>query len=184
MSKIPEKAKRVFKGVIFDVYQWEQVLFDGSKTTFEMIKRPNTLAVIASISDKILVTVEEQPSMPKEIGIVTGRQEENEHPLQGAKREFLEETGMVSDNWTLFKKVSYHYKIEWETYIFLAKDCRKIKEPKLDAGEKIELKYVSFNEFLEDFSNENIHFTELSNMLFRIKNDPIKKEEFRKLLFD
>ena len=29
MKKIPNNAKRVFKGVIFDVYQWEQEVFDG-----------------------------------------------------------------------------------------------------------------------------------------------------------
>ncbi len=39
--KIPPNAKRVFKGIIFDVYQWQQKMFDGSKETFEMLKRAN-----------------------------------------------------------------------------------------------------------------------------------------------
>ncbi len=29
MGKIPPQAKRVFEGIVFDVYQWEQVLLDG-----------------------------------------------------------------------------------------------------------------------------------------------------------
>ena len=32
---IPENAKKVFTGQVFDVYQWEQEMFDGSKATFE-----------------------------------------------------------------------------------------------------------------------------------------------------
>ncbi|KKP89624.1 MAG: NUDIX hydrolase [Candidatus Moranbacteria bacterium GW2011_GWC2_37_73] len=28
---IPEHAKKVFSGTFFDVYQWEQEMFDGSK---------------------------------------------------------------------------------------------------------------------------------------------------------
>ena len=35
---IPENAKRVFKGIIFDVYQWEQELYNGSKAVFEKLK--------------------------------------------------------------------------------------------------------------------------------------------------
>ena len=36
--KVPKQAKRVFKGVIFDVYQWEQEMFDGTKEIFEKLK--------------------------------------------------------------------------------------------------------------------------------------------------
>lgn len=35
---IPDHAKCVFKGVIFDVYQWEQKLYNGTTTTFEKLK--------------------------------------------------------------------------------------------------------------------------------------------------
>lgn len=38
---IPENAKLVFKGKIFDTYQWEQEMYDGSRVTFEKIKRPD-----------------------------------------------------------------------------------------------------------------------------------------------
>jgi len=33
---VPEEAKLVFKGIIYDVYQWEQKMFDGTFSTFEM----------------------------------------------------------------------------------------------------------------------------------------------------
>jgi hypothetical protein len=50
---IPKQAQRVFKGQIFDVYQWPQKLFDGSTQTFEMLKRPDTLTVLAIKNDKL-----------------------------------------------------------------------------------------------------------------------------------
>ena len=32
--KLPEQAKKVFDGEIFDVYQWDQEMYDGSTETF------------------------------------------------------------------------------------------------------------------------------------------------------
>jgi ADP-ribose pyrophosphatase len=42
---IPENAKKVFDGIIFDIYQWEQEQFDGTIKTFEKAKRPDTVVV-------------------------------------------------------------------------------------------------------------------------------------------
>ena len=59
---IPDNAKKVFGGVLFDVYQWEQELFDGTKTIFEKLKRPDTVVVFPVLDDgKILLTEQEQP---------------------------------------------------------------------------------------------------------------------------
>ena len=53
--KIPQQAKKVFKGTIFSVYQWQQKMFDGTFQTFEMLKRAYTIEVIASAGDKIFM---------------------------------------------------------------------------------------------------------------------------------
>ena len=63
--KIPDNAKLVFKGVIFDVYQWQQELFDGSQATFEALKRPGTVQVIPTVGDRVLLSYEEQPGKPR-----------------------------------------------------------------------------------------------------------------------
>ena len=57
---VPNQAERVFKGMIFDVYQWPQKFFDGTEGTFEMLKRPDTVSVICVVDDKILVIDDEQ----------------------------------------------------------------------------------------------------------------------------
>ena len=43
---VPADADKVFEGVIYDVYHWDQTLYDGSKAKFEMLKRPDTVVII------------------------------------------------------------------------------------------------------------------------------------------
>lgn len=181
--KIPAHAQKVFDGIIFDVYHWEQKMFDGTEATFEMLKRPATLQIIPTVGDKILLSYEEQPTKPPTYTFLGGRQEENEEPLPGAQREFLEETGMVSDNWELIKEYPSRSKIEWPTFLFVARNCKKVAEPKLEAGEKIEVRPVSFDEFIEIVSNETFWGSIISNDVFRMKHDSTRLEEFKKRIF-
>src|ERR1700745_3312240 len=116
---IPPDAKRVFKGVIFDAYQWEQPQYDGSVKTFEKLKRPDTVVVIAvTPENKILISHQEQPGKPAFIGLLGGRVDEGEEPLAAAKRELLEESGYESQDWDLFFAVQPVSKIEWGVYCF------------------------------------------------------------------
>lgn len=180
--KIPEVAKRVFKGEIFDVYQWQQEMYDGSMATFEMLKRPNTIQVIPVSGDKIFLAHEEQPMKPKRWTLLGGRQEDGEEPMQGAKRELLEEAGLVSDDWELLFTFDPVGKIEWNVYIFVARGCRKIQEQKLDAGERIDVAEVDFDRFIETVTDRNFWGSEISNELYRWKSEG-KLEEFKKKLF-
>lgn len=59
---IPKCAKPVFIGNQFTVYQWEEVLFDGTTTIFEAVKRPDSVKAIAvTRTNTILINQEEQP---------------------------------------------------------------------------------------------------------------------------
>ncbi|MBN1783714.1 MAG: NUDIX hydrolase [Alphaproteobacteria bacterium] len=99
MPKIPSHAKCVFKGVLFDVYQWEQMGFDGTTTTFEMLRRKAGVQVLALNGIDVYYLEEEQPLKGKYRGLVGGSAESyEEDPLDVAKRELLEETGMVAKN--------------------------------------------------------------------------------------
>jgi ADP-ribose pyrophosphatase len=148
---IPKEAKRVFKGVIFDVYQWQQEKFDGSFATYEMIKRPDTVNVLAIKDDKIVIIRDEQPSRPAVLTLPGGRHDvASETELDCAKREMHEETGMRFKNWKLISVKQEHAKIEYFYYIFLATDFEGQDEPHVDAGgEKIEVMEVSLQELKE-----------------------------------
>lgn len=184
MEKLPQNAKRVFKGVIFEVWQWQQKMYDGSEQTFEVIKRPNTAQVIAIVKDKILILEQEQPhrndSFPSLPG---GRCEEGEEPLASAKREMLEESGYKSDNWSLWREQSPIGKMIWDVYTFIAKDCYKTQEPSPDEGEKVEPKMITFEELLELAENPLFREKELQDVLIEAKYDKNARDKFKKQLF-
>jgi len=146
---IPSHAKKVFSGVIFDVYQWPQEMFDGSHETFEMLQRADTAEVIAVKDGKILLQEQEQPNKPIFYCLPGGRIEEKEEPLAGAKRELLEESGFVSEQWENFHCVKPFSKVEWNMYVYVARDCRLIQEQRLDAGEKINTHWITLDELIE-----------------------------------
>lgn len=145
---VPPHAKRVFQGQIYDVYQWEQELYDGSKATYEMLKRPDTIQVFAIKDDKLVVLLEEQPSMgPAYYGLPGGRHDyDGETELQAAQRELREETGMEFKTWRLIRVFQPQGKIDQFMYYFVATDFVGQGETHPDPGEKIEVKLVSLEE--------------------------------------
>ncbi|CAN5397244.1 hypothetical protein BH10PAT4_BH10PAT4_5320 [soil metagenome] len=145
---IPENAQLVFKGKIFDVYQWEQEMFDGSFHTFEMLRRPDTALVIPIVDDHIIVLDEEQPGKPIEYDrLVGGRVEEGESPLEAAKRELREEIGMEFSDWVLLEVKQPALKLEWFVYVYVAVKKTRQVETNHEVGEKITIKELSFDEF-------------------------------------
>lgn len=143
---VPKEARLAFKGIIFDTYQWQQKMFDGSYEAFEMLKRPDTIKILAVKDGKIVVLEQEQPGHEAFFDLPGGRHDvESESELDAAKREMLEETGMTFKTWKLLDASQHHTKIEHFVYIFLATDFEKQVEPHLDTGEKIEVQYFDFD---------------------------------------
>lgn len=144
---VPDDAECVFKGVIYDVYQWQQKMYDGSSATFEMLKRPDTLKVIAIHDGKIIITEQEQPGLGHFYDLPGGRHDrDDEDELEGAKRELLEETGMSFRNWKLIYAKQPAPKIESFFYIFIATDLIATEDQNLDSGEKIEVHLMTFDQ--------------------------------------
>jgi len=180
---MPADAKMVYKGKIFEVWQWQQEMFDGTTETFERLRRQNTALVIATVGDKILIQDEQQPNTNVFPSLPGGRCDWNEDPLEAAKRELLEETGYISDDWIPWQEIDPVGKIEWTIYTFIARNCTFKQEPHLEAGEKITPRLIDFDEFLMLSDNPLFLEKQLVEYLLRVRLDPQKKEEFRKLLF-
>lgn len=170
---IPSHAQQVFTGKIFNVFQWNQQLYDGSQAIFEKIKRTDTVNVLPVTSEgKIILSKQEQPGINPFIGVIGGRVDVEEEPLTAVKRELLEETGMVSSEWILWDAVQLTEKIDWAIYTFVAKNCTRYQKPNPEAGEKITLIEVSFDELVELSAQPEFRDLEISLKLHQILHQP------------
>ncbi len=143
---VPDTAKQVFEGKIFDVYQWPQQLFDGSSHTFEMLKRADTVTAICVVDDKILVINDEQPHLGSRKSFPGGRVDTTDASIEAAvEREVREETGYSFKSWRLIKVWQPYRKMEWFVYVLLAWEVTDSQPPQLDAGEKISVQALNFD---------------------------------------
>lgn len=145
---VPDNAERVFKGAIFDAYQWPQKMFDDRTATFEMLKRPDTVQILLVRDGQILLVNDEQPGRSTRLHVPGGRADEEDVSwVEAAQRELREETGMVCKNWRLVDVGQPLIKIEWFTPLFLASDITAELPQQLDpGGEKITFQWLGFDE--------------------------------------
>ena len=154
---VPKNAKKAFSGNIYDTYQWQQKMYDGSYATFEMLKRSDTVEVIAVIDDEVVLIEENQPNISDSYYTIPGgRVDPGEDLYKTAKRELLEETGMEFDNWKLVHIKQPARKIEWFIYTFVATNLILQTKQKLDAGEKIKVQKVPYKKLLDLVKNGNL----------------------------
>lgn len=184
MKKIPNNATKVFEGIIFDVYHWEQEMFDGTHSTFEAIKKKDSVTIIATVGDKIIINDEEQPMQEAFRALPGGQVERGDEALLSAKRELLEETGYSSEDWQewFVSDPAQLMKLDWNNYFFIARNCQKIQEQQLDAGEKIETNLVTFEEFLEFRNNPKARNKDLFSILEKASQDESEKQKLKELL--
>ncbi len=184
MKKIPDNAKLVFKGVLHDVYHWDQEMFDGSFATFEALKRRDAVVVIAiTDSKKILCNDEEQPGMEPFVTLPGGNSETADF-MDDAKRELLEESGYAGDSWKLWFSIDIlkYHKIEWNNNFFIAHGCKKIAEQNLENGEKITTRLITFEEFLELRNNPKFRNKDLIPLLEKAAGSKEEKQKLKELL--
>lgn len=166
--KIPDNARCVFRGMLFEVWQWEQEQFDGTFKTFEMVRREDCVTILGITKDKrIIVNFEEQPHRGSFISIPGGVANFGENLSESAKREFLEETGYESKNWEnwFVSDVLQSHKIEWWNHFYIARDCEKVGDVDFDPGEKIETKLFGFEEFAKITEDNNFRNKEITKIV-------------------
>ncbi|MCE7794412.1 NUDIX hydrolase [Salipaludibacillus sp. CUR1] len=95
-------TKSIFKGRIIDVEIQDVRLPDGKESKREIVHHPGAVAVIAFTSDGKLILVKQyRKALEKAIAeIPAGKLEKGEDPLECAKRELEEETGVVAGSWS------------------------------------------------------------------------------------
>jgi ADP-ribose pyrophosphatase len=180
---LPSHAKKVFEGTIFNVWQWEQKMFDGSVEIFEKVSRRSSVGIFAVTKDKkIILTKQEQPGIEPFVSLVGGIVDPEEDIVDCAHRELLEEAGCVTPNMDFWYSVQPVTKVEWSVYMFVARDCEKVADLNLDAGEKIKLIYVTWDEFMTIVHTDNFRDKEVALKILQLKADEKKFQELKDFL--
>lgn len=172
-----EKAELVFKGVRFDTYQWQQKQFDGSTTTFEIVKRNDTVVVIPVIEGEIALVKEQQPHWDKPgYTLVAGMVNPDEDLDVAARRELEEETGLIFENYHLVYIETDTPAVEWFAYTFIATGYKGKKEKKLDAGEKNEVEKITLDKLVGMTRNHEFFYRPrfIEDMLMQDKFEELK----------
>ena len=181
---LPAHAKMVFKGILFEVWQWTEKMYDGSTDTFECIVWDDSATIIPTLGDKILIEDQEQPDwVARQISLPGGRCNRGEDPLVCAKRELLEETGYASNEWELLKEQKPWGKFRRSEYLYVARNCFYKESPHLDRGEKITARPVSFEDFLALGDNPSFFSREVVPLLIRARYNGDAKEDLRRRVF-
>ena len=112
----------------------------GEEHDFYVIEAPDWINIVAiTDSDEVLLIKQYRHGIGAEtVEIPGGVIDSGETPLEAAKRELLEETGYVSDDWILLGEVIPNPAIQNnKCYTFLAGHARKVEDPHFDSTEYI-----------------------------------------------
>ncbi len=181
---LPSNAQLVFKGKIFEAWQWEQKLFDGSVAIFERVWRPDSVTIIPVVGKRFLIQTQEQPHRPAPfLSFPGGICDEGEDPTSTARRELREESGYVSDDWELWKTFGPSEKVIHIHHVFVARDCKRVEEPRLEPGERITDKLISFDEMLLLADDPAFRHNDLRESFVRARYEERARAELFRLLF-
>lgn len=181
---VPPHARRVWRGLVFSAWQWQQELYDGSFAMFEALSRADTAHTVGVLPDRrLLLTEDEQPNRPAVITPAGGVIESGESPAAAAKREFLEETGYRIGTLVPWHEYQPSHRIDWAVHAFIGRDLTRDSAPRPEAGEKIKLLTYTFEEFLALGFERRLRDLVIRIILLEAMLDPKKKMALAALLY-
>lgn len=100
LKEITKSSKKVFDGKLLQVFYDEAVLPSKEVSTREWIKHPGACAIVPIFENGDVMLIDQFRYPPKKLflEVPAGKIDKGEHPDETAKRELVEETGIVAKN--------------------------------------------------------------------------------------
>jgi len=151
------KSETVYEGKILNLRRDEVLCPNGETSIREIISHHGGVAILIKINDKFIIERQFRYAFDKEIyELPAGKIEAGEDPLEGAKRECLEETGYRPLNMIhlgdMYPTCGYSSEID---HIYYCDQFVK-EERHLDSDEVIDLLFLSLEEIEELIKNGQI----------------------------
>lgn len=110
-------------------------------------------AMIVAVDENLNIIMKHEYRFPVDeilLELPAGNLEVDEEPQQAAQRELYEETGYVSDKWSLLSKTyDCPNRCNNALYIFLAENAQKVSDQHLDNSENITVKTIPISQAVE-----------------------------------
>lgn len=115
------------------------------------LKRRDAVFIVALTEEKLVPLVFQYKNGVKDLiwELPAGFVEDNELPIEAAKRELLEETGFTAENFQYLASFSPSPSLSGnKSHVFVAFKAKKTSEQSLDDNEEIEMKLFNFEELV------------------------------------
>ncbi len=146
--------KALINSKFLKIYQDSVELPNGTIINdYTLVEKPSFVMVVATDQDNHLITIDEYKyAINQEIhSLPAGHLENNEDPLERAKKELFEETGYSGGEWeNLGQFYDYPTKDLHKVYFFRAKHVTNEHTQQLEDTEKISSRVITIDQLKEE----------------------------------
>lgn len=117
--------------------------------------------ILPITTDNKIIYIKEYRAWPEKyiISFPVWALEDNLSEIENCKKELLEETWYISNNFKYLWESIIESNFEWKAVYYIAKDCKYIKNQNLDIWENIKVYKTSINNFKKMILNWKVNFT-------------------------
>jgi 8-oxo-dGTP pyrophosphatase MutT (NUDIX family) len=174
-----KETRRVYRDEFMEVSEDEVIRPDGKDGTFATVKFKDGAGILALDDDGLCYLVKEfRYALGREdVTIVGGTIDEEEAPIEAARRELREELGIEAEEWTEMGRMHHSTSmVDSTTTLFLARKLTFRKKDE-DSGEVLETVKMPFTEAIEKALNGEFTHATTCVLILRARHHLQKNHE-------